>query len=245
MATPVSNRSSAWDALLGAVHAWQLQPSEVRSRASRNTWLSRLSDDERSQYERFETDEMREQYLAGHALCRAMLSRYTGVNPSEWRFRIGAQGKPAVAAPERFASLRFNLTHTDNLVVCAVSRAGEVGVDAEDTSRPIDTALLARHFLTAPEAAFIESLGRPQRAARFFEQWVLKEAFVKALGDGLGNVPERLMVGQRENGRPVGIGNWQFFISRPSACHVAAAAVLRRDSCAPVSIYWIRASLTA
>jgi 4'-phosphopantetheinyl transferase len=181
---------------------------------------------------------MREEYLAARALCRATLSRYTGIHPSRWRFGEDVYGKPTLVEPDDFKSLRFNLTHTDDLAICIVTRAGEVGVDAEETSRTVDIASLARHFLSRAQQARLASLPSAERVARFFEQWVLKEAFVKALGKGLAHSPERLSVAQDEAGEPVAIGRCQFSVYRPSPNHVAAAAILRKRYAAPVSIHW-------
>jgi 4'-phosphopantetheinyl transferase len=208
----------------------------------RDQWLSWLSTDERARYEQFLTERTREDYLAARVLCRTTLSRYTGVEPSRWRFGEGLHGKPTLVEPAHFKSLRFNLTHTDDLVICIVTRAGEVGVDAENTSHIVDVSLVGRHFLSRRQQARLASLPPHERAARFFELWVLKEAYVKAIGKGLAYAPERLTVEQDDDGQPVAIGNCQFSLYRPSSNHVAAAAVLRRDCVAPVSIDWLIAT---
>lgn len=238
MATPVSNRSLTWDALLSSAHVWQFCPHELRAPALRDQWLSRLSASERAQYEQLRTGRTREGYLAARVLCRATLSRYTGVDPSHWRFGESVYGKPTLVEPDNYKSLRFNLTHTDDLVICIVSRAGEVGVDAEETSRSVDVLPLARYFLSRRQEARLASLPACDRAARFFEQWVLKEAYVKATGKGLARAPERLTVEQDDNGEPVAVGRCQFSVHRPSPNHVAAAAVLRGRCVAPVAIHW-------
>ena len=137
MVTPVLNRSAAWDALLTSAHAWQFCLRDWRAPAVRDRCLSLLSVDERGRYEQIRTTAMREEYLAARALCRTALSGYAGIDPREWRFAARAHGKPAIAAPKRFASLRFNLTHTGGLVICIVSRAGEVGVDGGDHHGPL------------------------------------------------------------------------------------------------------------
>jgi 4'-phosphopantetheinyl transferase len=202
--------------------------------------LSRLAINERAQYEQFATSQMREEYLAARALCRATLSHYTGVDPSRWRFSKGSHGKPIVADPVEFDSLRFNLTHTDDLVVCIVSRAGEVGVDAEKTSRAIDDLAVGRHFFSRRQQARLASLPPDERAEGFLEQWVLKEAYVKATGEGLAYAPERLTIEQDEKGEPVPVANCQFALWRPTPDHVAAAAVLLRDGDPAISLDWLR-----
>lgn len=239
MATPALNSSAAWDALLTSAHAWQFCLRELRGPGVRDRCFSLLSLDERTRLEQIQTAAMREEYLAARALCRSALSRYTGVDPTEWRFMARAHGKPAIAAPGRFGDLRFNLTHTAGLVICIVSRAGEVGVDAEETSQTVDAWLIARHFLSGGQQAQLAALPPPDRISRFFEQWVLKEAYVKAIGKGLAYSPERLTIGQDESGQPIATKNCRFSLHRPSSNHVAAAAVLRRDCTVPISIEWL------
>jgi phosphopantetheinyl transferase len=204
--------------------------------------LSRIPAEERAQYDQFRTEATRESYLAARVLCRVTLSKYAGIDPSAWRFGRAVNEKPTLVEPSRFKSLRFNLTHTNDLVICVVTRAGEVGVDAEDTSRPVDALLVARHFLSGRQAARLASLDLRERARRFFEQWVLKEAYVKATGKGLADTPERLTVEQRNDGWPVAMGDCQLSLYRPSSNHVAAAAVLSQHKTGSVAFEWLIAT---
>lgn len=241
MATSVLNSTSAWEALLSAAHAWQFRPNELRKPGVRDRCLSFLSETESVRYTQFPTTEHREEYLAARALCRASLSRYTGIDPCEWRFQPGVFGKPAIVEPNRLRSLRFNLAHTVDLVICIVSRAGEVGVDVEETSQTVDPLLVARHFFSRRQQSRLAGLPSHERALRFFEQWALKEAYVKATGKGLAHSPERLTIEQDDAGQPVAIRNCQFSLHRPSSAHVAAAAVLKRNGAVPISIEWMQA----
>ena len=97
--------------------------------------------------QQFPTERQRHDYLTARVLCRATLSRYAPVHPSEWKFEKGAYGKPRIAAPAGFESLHFNLTHTEGLMIFLVSRAGEVGIDAEKT--------IAKHRRCANRTAFL------------------------------------------------------------------------------------------
>lgn len=229
---------SGWNGLLTAAHAWSLSLENVDPGLLRDRCLSWLTPEERARCEAFRTPRLRHEYLAARVLCRSTLSRYTGVDPRSWNFAQGLQGKPAIAGPAELLSLRFNLTHTDGLAVCLVSRAGEVGVDAEETSRDVDVAEVARHFLSDSAQALLASLPSDQRTARFFEHWVLKEAYCKGLGKGLGGAPERLTIELNERGEPAEVEGWQFGLYRPTSHHVAAVAVERRDGAGPVSIDW-------
>jgi 4'-phosphopantetheinyl transferase len=233
----VSNRSSSWHALGDEAHAWQVCPEELAPRTLRDRCLWWLSPNERARCEEFRTERQRHDYLTARVLCRATLSQYAKIHPSEWEFDKGLHGKPIIAGPNGFESLRFSLTHTEGLAICLISRAGEVGVDAEDTSSNVDGALIARHFFSRSEQAQLGRLPADQQPAWVFAQWVVKEAYLKGIGSGL-DTPERVTVEWNEDGQPVAIGNWRFFLYHPSSHHVAAAAV--QGCCASaVSIRWI------
>lgn len=238
MAMRASNRSSDWNALLDEAHAWQACPEELVPAKLRDRCFSWLSAEERARYEQFSTERQQHDFLTARVLCRTTLSRYAQAHPAEWQFEKSPDGKPGIAGPDRFESLRFNLTHTNGLVICLVSRAGEVGVDAEETSSNIDGALIARHFFSRSEQAQFGSLPAHQRPAWIFAQWVVKEAYLKGTGTGL-DAPERVTVEWGEDGQPVPIGSWQFFLYHPSPHHVAAAAVQRCGASA-ISAHWLR-----
>lgn len=169
------------------------------------------------------------------------MSRYADVDPADWSFGAGSNGKPEVTGPAEFASLRFNLAHTSGLVMCAVSRAGEIGVDAEETSRTIDVAQMARHFLSRREQAIIEGLSGNERRERLFEQWVVREAYFKGRGTGIALAPERFTIEFDENGQPLPVGTWHFFVTRPSATHIAALAVCQRLDSPRIRVEWLKA----
>ena len=236
-----SNLKHEWHELRNTADAWQLRLNEISPSALQNGCFSWLSIEEQAHCERFRSERSRHEYLAARALRRATLSRYTGVDPSHWRFGTSSHGKPKIIGPADFKSLRFNLAHTSDLVICLISRAGEVGVDAEETSRLVDIAQVARHFLSRREQACLENLPAHLRIARFFKQWVLREAYLKGIGKGIAHAPERFTVRLGENDQPLPIRNWQFFLCRPSAKHVAAAAVRQRRGAAPVSVRWLKA----
>lgn len=236
-----STAKSEWQHLRTTADAWQLWPENISRDALQARCFSWLSIEERAHCESFQTERSRHDFLATRALCRATLSRYTEVDPSHWTFGANVHGKPEIIAPEEFKSLRFNLAHTDRLVICMVSRVGEIGVDVEETARVVDVAQLARHFLSRREQEYLAGLSANRRTDRFFEQWVLKEAYLKGIGTGIASAPERLTINLDENGQPLPIGSWRFFTYRPSETHVAAAAVQQRLGAAQVTVKWLKA----
>jgi 4'-phosphopantetheinyl transferase len=135
------------------------------------------------QEQRFLREEHRRQYLLTRALVRTVLGRYGGVHPATIEFVRNNHGKPRVAVPLDF-SWQFNLSHTQGLVVCAVTREGNLGVDVEPMDRRVNLQLADRYFASL-EVEALERLAPTLRPPRFLHYWTLKESFIKALGTGL------------------------------------------------------------
>jgi 4'-phosphopantetheinyl transferase len=231
----------SWHDLLTAAHAWQIDPRDIAPPELRTRCLSWLSSDERAHYESIGSERLRHDYLCARSLCRATLSHYTSVDPPAWRFATNARGKPRILRPAIFKTLRFNLTHTNGLMICLVSRAGAVGVDAEETSRVVDVEQIARHFASGREQLRLRNLDGPKRRERFFEQWVLREAYLKATGRGIASAAERFAIARDADVDAMRAGTWQFSIHRASSNHVAAAAVRRHHATDPIAVHWLRA----
>jgi len=108
------------------------------------------------------------------------------VRPESVELVYGARGKPALANSGR-NSLRFNLSHRDDLAVYALSWGCDVGIDVE-AIRPLpDADAVAARFFSRPEHAAYRALDPRDRPLGFFQCWTRKEAFIKALGDGLSH----------------------------------------------------------
>lgn len=137
----------------------------------------------------FHREEDRRRALIARGLLRESLSRYAPVRPEAWGFVAGAYGKPQIAAPAGLR-LRFNLSHTGSLVACAVTLDHEIGIDLEDTSREIEMIELAQRVFAPEELSAFYMLAPEAQRHRFFEHWVLKEAYLKARGLGFALDPQ-------------------------------------------------------
>ncbi len=142
-----------------------------------------LSLDERERAARFVFPRDRERFIAGRAFLRLLLAQYLGTDAASLRFRYGPRGKPALADDR--SGVSFNLAHTDSLAVCALARGAEVGVDVERVRAIPDADGVARSFFSPRETAELASVPEAARHRAFFDAWTRKEAFLKALGDGL------------------------------------------------------------
>lgn len=140
-----------------------------------------LSEEERARAERFRFSRHRREALASRALVRIALSHYYPLPPEAWQFTVNAHGKPS-ADPD--CSLRFNLSNTVGLVVCLIAEGSEVGVDAEPHARAKKILELAPKAFSAYEQAQLEDLHGAEKQDRALSLWTLKEAYIKARGNG-------------------------------------------------------------
>jgi 4'-phosphopantetheinyl transferase len=171
------------------VHVWSAplaRPAEEIDRL-----LGRLSPEEQVRARRYKVAPAREQFVVARWLLRSLLARYLGMSPGEVPLTQGVQGKPAL---EGVPGLHFNASHSHGLALYAVTARGAVGVDVERVrSFTNDLALAERYFCPA-EIEALRGLAGEARSEVFFHIWTRKEAFVKALGLGLGYGVDRVEV---------------------------------------------------
>jgi len=132
---------------------------------------------------RFKAPRRRQQYLCGRALLRTVLERRTGDPAASHDLITDANGKPhCVDGPA------VSIAHSGNIVVCAVAEHGAIGIDIEGHCRTRDTRGIAERYFSCDEAHWLAL----QPDDRFYMLWVLKEAWLKCTGSGLGGGLDRL-----------------------------------------------------
>ena len=165
----------------GDVHVWRVDLDLPPATLDR---LARLLDeDERARADRLRVVDARRRFVGARAALRDVLARYLGAAPEALRFAYGEKGKPALSAPATSA-LRFNVSHSHALALCAVTRAGEVGIDIEHV-REVTVGRLAARFYAPAEQAMLAALPQAEAVPAFFRIWACKEAYLKATGMGV------------------------------------------------------------
>jgi 4'-phosphopantetheinyl transferase len=147
-------------------------------------WVTALPDVERARFDRFKHERSAHEFLVGRLLVRRWLASLTGHAPGTWHFVEGTRGRPEIASPA--TTLRFNLAHSGGVVACIISESREAGVDVEDLSRRVVEQGLWHRFCAPSEIADIEAQPLEERQRRFLTYWTLKEAYLKAIGLGIG-----------------------------------------------------------
>ncbi|MFC5850656.1 4'-phosphopantetheinyl transferase family protein [Streptomyces chlorus] len=160
--------------------------AEVRGGARPTDVEWTLSDAERARRDTLCRTQDRALYTAAWGLVRQSLSAAEPwVRPDEWRFQRSSLGRPEVHHPVRGRSLRFNLSHTEGMVACVVTRDARCGVDVERPGRALPLHRLTRTVLSAREQREFDLAPPGRRQELFFRYWTLKEAYLKAIGTGL------------------------------------------------------------
>lgn len=165
------------------VHLWKMRLN--RTAAEIQLLQQNLAPDELARGKRFFYERDRRRFTAARGQLRAILGRHLGIRPSELTFSYGAGGKPFFEHSTSVASVKFNLSHSGEVALLAVTLDREIGVDLEQIHFLYDAETIAEHFFSPTENATLLATPREERLEAFFRCWTLKEAYVKATGDGL------------------------------------------------------------
>jgi 4'-phosphopantetheinyl transferase len=161
---------------------WFAYPGDLTAIGARGACEAILSAEELERARRFRFEHHQREFIAMHALGRMALSRHACLSPEAWRFPTNEYGKPA-AEPE--CGIRFNLSDSDDLVICLVARGREVGVDVELREQAEGIVEVARKAFSMREREQLDALEGEAKLERALALWTLKEAYTKARGMGM------------------------------------------------------------
>lgn len=137
---------------------------------------------EQAHAEKIKNDLLRQRYVVAHGRLRNILARTLNELPEKIRIEKAEHGKPYLADnPE----LVFNLSHSASVMVIAVGRSRQLGVDVEDCKPRSSLAALVDKCFAEEEIAYWNRLPEAQKTLEFYRFWTRKEAFVKATGRGI------------------------------------------------------------
>jgi 4'-phosphopantetheinyl transferase len=138
-----------------------------------------LSPDERVRAERLRFAHLRRRFTVARGALRAILGAALAAPPEAVPLRVGRNGKPEVDG-----GLCFNLSHSNDLAILAVTRGIELGVDVELVRPFAEVRQIVGQFFSANERMALSALPDGEWSEGFFNCWTRKEAYLKALGDG-------------------------------------------------------------
>lgn len=168
-----------------AIHVYCCRYDQIDEPQLLNQYHSLLNQAERQRGEGIRTENGKQCFLVSRAMIRSLFGTVIDCPPTALTITADAQGKPFIERPT--TRWQFNLSHSHGLITLALAYDIAVGVDVEYHHRNINALQLARHFFHSREIQQLESLSTNEQWQHFFKLWTLKEAYVKALGNGLSH----------------------------------------------------------
>jgi 4'-phosphopantetheinyl transferase len=187
----VSSRASLFRGQpVANVHVWaaslQVSPDVLTE------FAASIAPEERERAARFHFSIHRDRFIAGRGLLRKLLGSYLGMEPRSLQFTYGPQGKPALTGSA--GTSHFNVAHSEDLLLIALTGSGVVGVDIEQVRTLPDFEELVARFFSPNECSRFRSLPIEQKPAAFFNLWTRKEAWLKATGEGITHLLNQVEV---------------------------------------------------
>ena len=214
------------------VHVWcaSLEQGRDRVQALRRY----LDEDERTRADRFHFEKDRRHYTVARGVLRDLLGRYLRVPPERVSFSYNQYGKPALTDEFARGGLRFNVSHSGGVGLFLFTRGREAGIDVESLREDFASREIAEQFFSSREVSALTAIPPTEYTRAFFNCWTRKEAYIKALGEGLSHPlnsfvvslapgePARLLTTDRD---PRAGERWSLFDINSLAGFAAAAAI--------------------
>ncbi len=163
------------------VHIWTLPLEDT---TSAHSLCDLLSPDELERASRFRFEKHRAQYVLTRGTLRFLLAGYLGISPREIAFHYSKYDKPGLREGQK---LDFNLSHTEGMAIFGFTRGNRIGVDIERLRSDFRADEIAERFFSPFERAALRGVPEARRHQSFFRIWTRKEAYIKALGEGLSH----------------------------------------------------------
>ena len=186
------NRTSAISAVFAPpqlgqeqAHVWHVHLEKFAGEESH--WNNLLSTEEQQRAARFRFPRDRSRYTLTRALLRTLLAGYLETDPASLSFCYSEHGKPALTGAHEGSDLQFNVSHSDGVALFGITRNRAIGVDVERVRHDFEVVTIAQRFFSPAEQRSFNSVSPAQQHRAFFDCWTRKEAYVKALGEGLSH----------------------------------------------------------
>lgn len=183
----------------GEVHLWRFRFGQQDATTAENS--SVLSRAERNRTARVTDPNRRARIIESRVILRYLLAGYLSLQPFAIKLRKGKAGRPVLDGRHR-TDLSFNLSHSGDLMVLAIARAGNVGVDVEYLNRRAAFDKLARRVFSRYEQAALADAGEAGYTAAFFQGWTRKEALLKGVGASIFRQAKEIEVSLADVYRP-------------------------------------------
>lgn len=212
------------------VHLWRVPLVESRAAELQDI----LSPDERARADRFHFERDRRRFIIARGSLRTILGQYLEKDPARLILTYSRYGKPLLAGEPDPTDLCFNLSHANELALIGVAYRRRIGVDIEFNRPEFASRRIAERFFSRQEFDVLRSLPADQQAEAFFNCWTRKEAYIKAIGEGMSMPLDQFNVSLAPGSAAALLGNlrdaaevsrWSLRDLSPGAGYVAAVAV--------------------
>lgn len=144
-----------------------------------------LSGEELERCARFKSEQRRREFIIGRGMLRMLIGKCLDQDPAVFDFSYSEHQKPYLHETELGAPVGFNLTHSHDLALIALTLGRDLGIDLEYLRYDVEFKALARRFFSKQESQSIEAYSNALLPEAFFACWTRKEALLKALGEGI------------------------------------------------------------
>ncbi len=213
------------------IHLWSILLTQFESELSQLREL--LSADELNRLNRSTSEDVKRSFLFSRGCLRKILGQHLRLNPKELRFKYGPHEKPELEPLHDKVIPHFNLSHSRDLLVIALSATQAVGIDVEWVRPNQELDAIARRYFSNDEIKTLSRLNENEKNAQFFRYWTEKEAIVKAMGAGVSGL------------RKIHQGDWNVLSLKLPEGYVGSIATLMRNDETMTLVYKERFLLTS
>jgi 4'-phosphopantetheinyl transferase len=155
-----------------------------------------LADDEKARADKFHFECDKRRYIAARGTLRNILAKHLDCNPKEIIFKYTAVGKPYIEN----AQIQFNISHSHEMAVYGISFNKNIGIDIEYIGSNIRGEDVFKRYFFSSEYELIYSVPLFERQKMFFQIWTIKEAYLKATGEGIAGLEKVEVKWDKEGG---------------------------------------------
>lgn len=203
-----------------------------------------LSVDEQLRAERMIITEKRKRFQSARSALREILSIYLNQPPESIQFKYKPNGKPYLFQISQPNSIEFNIAHSENLMVAAFTKCVPVGIDLEINQSVSSMDWIVKRYYSKDDQIIFRKIPEKDKKSAFLTAWTKKEAYGKAVGNGLASPPKmnHFIPGLHRalpNGHCeiVSDGSFWFLRFTPEENFIAAIAIKSLDK--PEPYFWM------
>lgn len=180
----------------GQIHLWRINISQLKP--SIEKYWNILTEDEKIKAKKFRFKKDFNCSVIARGVLRELLGLYLNEAPNRLIFNYSSYKKPILEHPNL---IKFNVSHSNNSIIIAITKSTEVGVDVEFIKSNMEFDDIAASFFSNKEIQQLNTLNKKNRAIGFFNCWTRKEAFIKAEGSGLSFPLNKFSVSLKPNSK--------------------------------------------